>query len=73
MSVRVWVQSFAMIKAIGWMLIGAALMDSYRVARDVQIGRELERLRAEHGAGRREVAAAECGPAHVDPDGEVWR
>jgi hypothetical protein len=60
-------------KVLAGAVVGAVLMDSWRVAREVQIGRELKRLRAEHGAGRREVAAADIGPAHVDLDGEVWR
>lgn len=62
-----------MVKLIAGMVVGAVLMDSWRVAQEVQIGRELRRLRAEHGSGRREVAAAEIGPAFVDEDGEVWR
>lgn len=73
MSVRWWVQSLVMVKALAWMAVGAVLMDSWRVAQEVQAGRELKRLRAEHGRGRREVVFAETGPAHVDEDGERWR
>lgn len=55
------------------LVVGAVLMDSWRVAQEVQLSRELARLRAEHTAGRREAAVAEIGEAYVDEDGEVWR
>jgi hypothetical protein len=59
------------------LVVGAVLMDSWRVAREVQIGRELRRMRetaaAEERQHRRADIATLAGPVFVDGDGERWR